>query len=118
MVAGAMAAHESDPACVIAAFSELQRDAIVIHELAHWRRRDNLTAALHMIVEGLFWFHPLIWWIGSRLVIEREQACDEAVIQSRCDRQAYAEALLKICRGYLHQPLPCVSGVAGGDLKR
>ncbi|MGC1305060.1 MAG: M56 family metallopeptidase, partial [Caulobacteraceae bacterium] len=35
-------------------------DAILAHELSHLRRRDNLTAAMHMLVEALFWFHPLV----------------------------------------------------------
>jgi TPR repeat protein/beta-lactamase regulating signal transducer with metallopeptidase domain len=106
------------PESIVPALSPRQLQAILEHELSHWRRCDNLTAALHMLVEALFWFHPLVWWIGRRLVVEREQACDEAVIQSLCDRQAYAEAILKICQGYSRQPMPCIAGVAGGDLKR
>jgi TPR repeat protein len=106
------------PESIVAGLSPRQLDAVLVHELSHWRRRDNLTAALHMIVEGLFWFYPLVWWIGRRLVVEREQACDEAVIQSRCDRQAYAEAILKICQACARQPLLSVAGVAGGDLRR
>lgn len=54
-----------------------QWDAILAHELCHVRRRDNLTAAIHMAVEAIFWFHPLVWWIGKRLLDERERACDE-----------------------------------------
>ena len=46
-------------------------DAIVGHELCHVRRRDNLAAAVHMVVEAVFWFHPLVWWLGARLVEER-----------------------------------------------
>ena len=56
-----------------------QVEAILAHELAHVRRRDNLAAALHMVVQALFWFHPLVWWVGARLVDERERACDEEV---------------------------------------
>ena len=54
-----------------------QFQAVVAHEVCHTNRRDNVTAAIHMLVEALFWFHPLVWWIGSRLVNERERACDE-----------------------------------------
>ena len=42
--------------------------AVVAHEVWHVRRRDNLTAAIHMATEALFWFHPMVWWIGARLV--------------------------------------------------
>ena len=56
-------------------------EAILAHELMHVRRHDNLTAALHMLVEAVFWFHPLVWWMERRMVEERERACDEAVIR-------------------------------------
>ena len=46
--------------------SPAQFQAIVAHELCHIRRRDNLFAAIHMLVEAIFWFHPLVWWIGAR----------------------------------------------------
>ncbi len=39
-------------------------EAILAHELWHVRRRDNLAAAIHMLVEAIFWFHPLVWWLG------------------------------------------------------
>ena len=53
-----------------------QLRAILAHEATHIRRRDNLTGFLQMLVEAVFWFHPLVWWIGARLVDEREHACD------------------------------------------
>jgi bla regulator protein blaR1 len=43
-------------------------EAILAHEVWHVRRRDNLTAAMHMIVEAIFWFHPGVWWLETRLV--------------------------------------------------
>ena len=92
-------------------------DAIVAHESCHLRRGDNLTAAIHMLVEALFWFHPLVWWIGARLIDERERACDEAVVRSGHDRAAYARGLLECCRLYLQSPLSCVAGAAGSNLK-
>ena len=57
-----------------------QMRAVVAHEMEHVRRRDNLTFAVHMVVEALFWFFPPVWWIGARLIEERERACDEAVV--------------------------------------
>jgi beta-lactamase regulating signal transducer with metallopeptidase domain len=44
-----------------------QLRAILTHELSHIRRRDNLATAIHMGLEALFWFHPLVWWRGARL---------------------------------------------------
>ena len=93
-------------------------DAIIAHEVWHVRRRDNLAAALHMLVEAVFWFYPLVWWLGGRLVEERERACDEEVVALGSDRQVYAESILKVCEFCLGSPLPCVSGVTGADLKK
>jgi beta-lactamase regulating signal transducer with metallopeptidase domain len=59
-----------------------QLAAVLTHELCHIRRRDNVTAAVHMIAEAVFWFYPVVWWIGSRLVDERERACDEEVVRT------------------------------------
>jgi bla regulator protein blaR1 len=93
-------------------------EAILAHELWHVRRRDNLFSALHMLVEAVFWFYPLVWWLGARLIDERERACDEEVVALGKDRQIYAESILKVCEFCLGSPLPCVSGVTGADLKR
>ena len=95
-----------------------QVDAIIAHEIVHVRRRDNLVAALHMLVQAACWFHPLVWWIGSRLVDERERACDEAVVSMGSDPQTYAESILRTCQWYVEAPLVCVAGVTGSDLKR
>jgi bla regulator protein blaR1 len=93
-------------------------EAILAHELWHVRRRDNLAAAFHMLVEAIFWFHPLVWWLGSRLVDERERACDEEVVELVSERRIYAESILKVCEFCVGSPLPCVSGVTGADLKK
>jgi len=95
-----------------------QLNAIIAHEMCHIRRRDNLTFAMHMLVETLFWFHPLVWWIRARLIEEREQACDEAVLQSGSEAEVYAEGILNVCKFYIESPLACASGVTGSDLKQ
>jgi hypothetical protein len=98
--------------------STVELNAILAHELCHWRRRDNLLAAIHMLVEALFWFFPLVWWLGARLNAERERACDEAVLAAGNDPTTYAEGILKVCRAYLQSPLACVAGVSGAGLKQ
>jgi uncharacterized protein (TIGR03435 family) len=95
-----------------------QLQTILTHELSHVRRRDNLTASIHMLVEALFWFHPLVWWIGRRSIMEREGACDDAVIAAGGDREEYAEALLTVCKFYVQSPLASAAGVAGAHLQR
>jgi bla regulator protein blaR1 len=98
--------------------SPSEMNAILAHELCHVRRRDNLLALIHMIVEAIFWFHPLVWWIGARLIEERECACDEDVVSRGNAPDLYAEAIVKVCKWSTESPLTCVAGVTGGDLKR
>lgn len=91
--------------------------SILAHELSHLRRRDNLTFAMHMLSQAVFWFYPLTWWLGRRLIAERERACDEAVLASGHEAHIYAESILKVCRLYVPAPPACTSGVSGASLK-
>jgi len=97
--------------------TESQFAAILAHELCHAKRRDNLAAAMHMVVETMFWFHPLVWWLERQLVAERERACDEEVLRSIEDPEVYAQGILNVCKFYKESPLACVSGVTGSNLK-
>lgn len=106
------------PGQLLERLSPAQLGAILTHEMCHVHRRDNLFAVFHMAVEALFWFHPLVWWIGSRLVEEREQACDEEVLRMGFEPNDYVHAILTVCRQYAESPLPCVSGVTGGGIKK
>jgi len=106
------------PRGIAGVLTDEQMKAIVAHELCHVRSRDNLAALLHMLVEAVFWFHPLVWFLGARLVEERERACDEEVVGLGNRPEAYAEGILQVCRFYLQSPLPCASGVTGADLKQ
>jgi uncharacterized protein (TIGR03435 family) len=106
------------PAGIEAYLTTAQLEAVIAHELCHVRRRDNLTAAIHMVVEAVFWFHPLAWWIGARLVDERERACDEEVLRLNGDPQAYAEGILNVCKLYLKAAIACVPGVSGANLRK
>ena len=106
------------PAGIEERLTPAQLDAILAHEVAHVRRRDNLTAAIHMLVETVFWFFPLVWWLRARLIEERELACDEAVLRLGSDAEAYAAGIIEVCKSYVPSPLACVSGVTGSDLKK
>ncbi|MGB6943261.1 MAG: M56 family metallopeptidase [Bryobacteraceae bacterium] len=106
------------PAEIVSRLTEPQLRAIIAHELCHVRRRDNLTAAIHIGVQTIFWFHPLVWWIGTRLLEERELACDEAVLRIGEKPRDYAEGILNVCRLYVGSPIPFVAGVGGSDLRK
>ncbi|MEN6532288.1 MAG: M56 family metallopeptidase [Bryobacteraceae bacterium] len=106
------------PAGIANRLSETELDAILAHELCHARNRDNLAAAFHMLVEAVFWFHPLVWWMGARMVEERERACDEQVVSLCSEPHAYAEGILKVCEFYVASSLTCAAGVTGADLRK
>jgi uncharacterized protein (TIGR03435 family) len=106
------------PEGLVERLTRAQLDAILAHERAHVRAHDNLLAIVHMTVEAIFWFHPLVWWIERRMIDERERACDEAVIRAGKRPADYAEGILAVCRWSHEWPVMCVSGVAGSDLKR
>lgn len=105
------------PAALSHRLSDEELKAIILHELSHVRRHDNLSASFHMVTEALFWFHPMIWWLGNRLVEEREKACDEDVLKWERMPRVYAQGLLKVCEFCLQSPLRCASGVTGANLK-
>ena len=105
------------PAGIGCHLSKPQLDSVIAHELSHLRRFDNLTASIHLAVATVFWFHPLVWWLGSRLVDERERACDEEVLKISAPRE-YAEGILRVSELYMQSPIVTVSGVTGSDLKK
>jgi bla regulator protein blaR1 len=70
----------------------------------------TISSLVQMFVETVFWFHPLVWWIGKRIFQERERACDEEVLRLGSERRTYAQAILKVCELYLKSPLECVAG--------
>ena len=73
-------------------------EAVLSHEIAHVRRRDNLIAAAAHAITSVFWFHPLVWWIERRMLVEREAACDEMVLARGASAQDYAAGILKVCQ--------------------
>ena len=93
--------------------SDAELESLLAHEVCHVCRRDNLTALIHVVVETLFWFHPAVWWVGSRLVTERERACDEEVLQMGTDNRSYAEGILKVCSFGFRSSVAFVAGIAG-----
>lgn len=93
-------------------------DAVVLHELAHARRLDNLAATFIHLLVCIFWFHPLLWYAERQLARERECACDEIVLAAGVAPGTYVRAILKVCRFQLYQPAAGASHIAANDLKR
>lgn len=73
-----------------------KRQAVLTHELTHVERRDFLFAVLAEINRCLYWFHPLSWWLRTRLSDLAEEACDDAAIGLTGDPASYAKHLLEV----------------------
>jgi beta-lactamase regulating signal transducer with metallopeptidase domain len=81
------------------ALRELQPEdlnVILLHEFAHLRRWDDWTNLIQKVVRALFFFHPAVWWIESRLSVEREMACDDAVLAETANPHGYATCLVSL----------------------
>jgi beta-lactamase regulating signal transducer with metallopeptidase domain len=90
-----------NPAIVLPAWTlrDLTADQlrpVLIHELAHLRRHDDWTNLLQKTVRAILFFHPAVWWIDARLSLEREMACDDAVVAATGNPRAYAGCLIDL----------------------
>ncbi len=75
---------------------DAKRNAVLAHETAHVRRRDNLVNALALLNRALFWFHPLAWWLERELSALAEHACDDAAAEAAGGNRNYAALLLDL----------------------
>ena len=89
-----------------------QLNSVLLHELAHIKRRDTITQLLAQIACALYWFNPLVWFAAWRLHLERERACDDRVLASGVRASAYAEHLLNIATRLSSTPWTQACGLA------
>lgn len=78
---------------MVNALSTAEVESILLHELAHVRRLDHLANLLILLVETLFFFHPFVWCMGSKIRTEREHACDDMVVEVNGNAATYVTAL-------------------------
>lgn len=87
---------------------------ILLHELAHLRRRDDWSNLAQKIVKALLFFLPSVWWIERRLLLDREMACDDAVLAHSGSPRGYAECLAKVAeRSFLRRQIALAQAVVG-----
>ena len=93
-------------------WTRTRQNAVLRHELAHVRRYDSLTQLIAELGCALYWFNPLMWYASHRLRIEREHACDDAVLASGFRPSEYAADLLEIARALRSQRSLGVAAIA------
>lgn len=90
----------------------LRQRTVLLHELAHVKRRDLLWQLFANIMTALWWFQPLCWWMRSSLRRESEKACDELVLQSGVRASDYASELLAIAQDFSTNQPSCSAAIA------
>jgi TonB family protein len=93
-----------------------QRRMVITHELTHFRQGDIWTNLLAQVLRAVFWFHPVVWLLASRLSREQELTCDEAVVESGHSRHDYAAFLLDAVRN-LESPEMFACSMAGSGAR-
>ena len=106
------------PIGMLAGMPANQIEAILLHELAHIRRRDYLANLLQTIVEGFLFYHPAIWWISSVIRTERENCCDDLVVATSGNAHEYAAALAALEGNRCTQNEAALAATGGNLVKR
>lgn len=113
------------PIAFVSKLEPLQVEAVLLHELAHVRRLDPLVGWIESIVRALFFFHPVVWWLGKRIERSREHCCDDEAVRalSRGSRppehpgRVLAEALFALESQRATRPVaPAMAATGAGAL--
>jgi Zn-dependent protease with chaperone function len=102
------------PVAMLTHLQTAQVEAILVHELAHIRRKDYLLNLMVTAIELLFFFNPFTRMLVGRLKKEREHCCDDQVLEFRYDPHAYVSALLSLARKNGREGL-ALAAIGGGD---
>jgi beta-lactamase regulating signal transducer with metallopeptidase domain len=87
---------------------------ILLHELAHLARRDDWTNLAQKVLKAVFFFLPSVWWIERKLSLDREMACDDAVLAQSGTPRGYAECLARVAeKSFLRRQLAMAQAAVG-----
>lgn len=106
------------PAWALEELSTEELRQILLHEIAHLRRWDDWTNLAQQLVKAVFFFHPAVWWIESKAALEREIACDDAVLEATGSPRAYAECLAHLAERSFFQRSLALAQAAIGKLRQ
>lgn len=106
------------PAWTLKDLSAAELHSVLLHELGHLRRWDDWTNLAQKVLKALLFFHPAVWWIDSRLALEREIACDDLVLAQTSDAQGYAKCLVSIAEKTLGRRAFAFAVAAVGRFKQ
>lgn len=98
------------PVKAVTKLNNKEIEAILVHELAHVLRNDYLFNIFQVIVETLFFYHPTVWWISSKIREQRELICDEIAIDVTNETKLYAATLVKLEEQRVLQPAFALGG--------
>lgn len=105
------------PGWTLRELSPAELNQILLHELAHLRRWDDWTNLAQQVVKSMFFFHPAVWWIEKTISLEREIACDDAVLAETQSPRAYAECLAHLAEKSFFQRSIVLAQAALGRLR-
>ena len=106
------------PLSAMAGLTPQMFEAILAHELAHIRRHDYLLNLLQTVVATLLFYHPAVWWVGTKIREERENCCDDLAVAACGDALFYARALTALENMRCAAPRLTVAATAGSLLAR
>ena len=105
------------PTAVMTNLTPTEVEALLIHELVHIKRWDDVINLAQTVVETLLFYHPVVWWISSQIRAERENCCDDVASALIGDRLAYSRALVAAAEVATRtQPSKVALAATGGEL--
>lgn len=97
------------PVSLVNQLNPQEAEAILVHELAHFVRKDILVNMIQTVIEAMYYYHPAIWWISANIRVERESCCDELAVAYTGDNISYAKTLVKVQEMYLQGNAPSLA---------
>ncbi|MFN2240270.1 MAG: M56 family metallopeptidase [Thermoanaerobaculia bacterium] len=104
------------PATAVDDLEEDETRGVILHEMAHIARKDNLLRLVETAIVTVYWFNPLVWMVRSRCDLERERACDERAVDHISGPDPLLRAIHKLCRGTVVPEAAAISCISGSRI--